>query len=254
MLTAPTRGWEHAEFTAAAGTRVHAAVSGPPGAPEVVCVHGLGCSHRYFLPLAKELATTMRVSAPDLPGFGRTPGPAAALDVRGLSGALADWLRATGRGGALLVANSAGCQIVVDLAVHGPELVGPIVLNGPSMGSRARSVLGQAGRLLADVPRERPALLLVLARDYLCCGPRRILRTSRHLLGDPVGRKLPHVRARAVVVRGSRDPVVPRGWAEEVAARLPDGRLTEVPGAPHAMNFSAPGPLAEIVRSARSRS
>lgn len=48
--------WDVHEFTAAARTRVHAALLGPPGAPEVVCVHGLGCSYRYWLPFARALA------------------------------------------------------------------------------------------------------------------------------------------------------------------------------------------------------
>lgn len=43
-------GWQRAEFTSAAGTRKHAAVLGPADAPDVVCVHGPACSHRYFLP------------------------------------------------------------------------------------------------------------------------------------------------------------------------------------------------------------
>jgi len=68
-------GWDAHEFTAAAGTRVHAAVLGPPDAPEVVCVHGLGCSYRYWLPFARALAPHARTVAVDLPGFGRTPGP-----------------------------------------------------------------------------------------------------------------------------------------------------------------------------------
>jgi pimeloyl-ACP methyl ester carboxylesterase len=63
------------EFTAAAGTRVHAAVPGRTSVREVVCLPGLGCSHRYYLPLAPQLAPAVRVVAVDLPGFGRTPCP-----------------------------------------------------------------------------------------------------------------------------------------------------------------------------------
>ncbi|WP_433271370.1 alpha/beta fold hydrolase [Actinosynnema sp. CS-041913] len=237
---------EAAEFTEAAGTRVHAAVLGPAGAPDVVCVPGLGCSHRYFLPLARRLASEARVAAVDLPGFGRTRGPREPLDVRGLSRALADWLRATGRGGALLIANSAGCQVVVDLAVHSPDLLGPVLLNGPTMDRHARSPLRQLGRLLVDGPRERPTLGLVLARDYVDAGPRRVLGTFRHLLADPIERKLHHLRTPTVVVRGDRDPVVPRSWAREVVALLPDGRFAEVPGAGHTLNYSAPAELAGI--------
>jgi pimeloyl-ACP methyl ester carboxylesterase len=240
-------GWGNSEHTAAGGTRMHAAVAGPDGAPNVVCVHGLGCSHRYFLPVARLLWERARVAAPDLPGFGRSRGPARALDVRGLSRALATWLRATERGGAVLLANSSGCQVVADLAVHSPELLGPVVLAGPTFDAHARTVPQQLARLLADQHREHPSLGPVLLRDWAACGPRRYAQTLRFLLTDPVERKLPLVSSSTVVVRGSRDPIVPRRWAREVVDLLPAARLAEIPGAGHTLNFSAPTELARLV-------
>jgi pimeloyl-ACP methyl ester carboxylesterase len=245
-------GWDWHEVIRAAGTEVHAAALGPSSAAAlVVCVHGLGCSHRYFLPLARALVHRgQAVVAPDLPGFGRSPARSAdQLSVRGQSLALADWLTATGRAGAVFVANSAGCQVVVDLATYAPELLGPVVLCAPTMDRHARSTPRQLGRLLADVGRERPSLIPVIARDYLTCGPRRLLVAFRHVLTDPVEDKLPHVPTTTVVVRGGRDPIVPHTWATEVAALLPRGRLVEVPGAGHALNFSAPEALARITLS-----
>lgn len=242
-------GQVHREYTDAAGTRMHAVLSGPRGARDVVCVHGLGVSHRYFQPFLLRLASRFRVSAPDLPGFGLTQGPRQALDVRGLSRALADWLRAAERQGAVLVANSAGCQIVADMAVHAPELFGPVVLNGPTIDRHARSASRQLVRLVADIRWEHPALPLTVARDYLAADPRRVMATLRHLLHDRLERTLPHVSAPTVVVRGSRDPLVSHLWAREVADALPDGRLIEVPGAGHALNFSAPRALATITAS-----
>jgi pimeloyl-ACP methyl ester carboxylesterase len=244
----PLTRWDTHEFTAAARTRVHAALLGPRDAPTVVCVHGLGCSHRYFMPLARALRGDARVAAVDLPGFGRTRGPARALDVRGQSQALADWLRSTARGGAILVANSTGCQTTVDLAVHSPELLGPLVLVGPTVDRHARTVPQQLGRLLADSPWERATLGPVLLRDWAACGARRYAATVAHVLTDPIERKLPHVPVPTVVVRGARDPVVPRTWAEEVTRALPAGRLEEVPGVGHTINWSAPEQLARIVR------
>ncbi|MEV1078045.1 alpha/beta hydrolase [Streptomyces sp. NPDC050211] len=245
--------WDAHEFTAAAGTRVHAAVLGPAGVPEVVCVHGLGCSYRYWLPFARALAPDARTVAVDLPGFGRTPGPPVPLDVHGLSLALADWLRATGRRPVPLVANSTGCQLVVDLAAHAPELIGPVVLNGPTFDRHARSAGRQAVRLLCDTRWERPGLGIALALSYADCGLPRAWRTFRHQLHDPVERKLHHLRTPTVVVRGTHDPVVPRAWAEEFTEMLPRARLAEVPGAGHTLNYSAPAELARITRGLLER-
>jgi pimeloyl-ACP methyl ester carboxylesterase len=248
MSGAALTGWDLFEFIPAAGTRVHAAVLGPADAPDVVCVHGLGCSHRYFLPFARTLAPAARVVAPDLPGFGRTKGPPDALDVRGLSRALADWLRVTGRKGAVLVANSTGCQVVVDMAVHAPELLGPVVLNGPTIDRDARTAARQAARLLMDSRFEPPSLGLVIAGDWLRCGVRRFQATLAHMLADPIERKLPLVAFPAIVARGERDPIVLHEWAKEVAELLPFGRLVEVPGAGHTLNYSAPEELAQVTR------
>ncbi|WP_433540016.1 alpha/beta fold hydrolase [Streptosporangium sandarakinum] len=249
MRRRESSGWDGREVTAVAGIPMYAAVLGPASAPEVVCVHGLGCSHRYFLPLARHLAPASRVVAVDLPGFGRTPGPREPLDIRGLSLALAGWLRATGRGGAPLVANSVGCQVVVDLAAHSPELAGPMALIGPTMDAGARSAWRQGVRLAANTVLERPLLMPVLARDYLVCGPRRYFATLAAALADPVEDKLGLVRVPAVVVRGARDLIASRSWARRVAALLPRGELAEVPGAAHTLNYSAP---AGVVRALRS--
>jgi pimeloyl-ACP methyl ester carboxylesterase len=241
--------WDAYETTAAAGTNVHAArMHGDAHREPILCVHGIGCSHRYFTPVARSLsALGWPVVAPDLPGFGRTPGPARALDIRGLSLALADWLRVSGRGGLPVLANSMGCQVVVDMAVHSPDLLGPVVLTGPTYDESARSYVRQVLRLVATARRERPSLHVVLARDYAACGMRRFVDTYRLTLRDPIEAKVPYVEVPALVVRGSSDSVAPRAWAERLVRDLPDGRFVEIPGTGHTLNWSAPDALARVV-------
>ena len=241
--------WEGHEFTPAGGTRMHAAVHGPQRAPTVVCVHGLACSHRYYLPLAERLAPAYRTVAPDLPGFGWSRAGPDAPDVRTMSTALAAWLRATGRGGATLVGDSTGCQAIVDLAVVAPDLLGPVVLAGPTFDRRHRSVPAQALRLLANgwVDRTGAGLLPIRLRDRYDAGLRRWLATFLACLPDPVERKIGRISTPAVVVRGSRDPLVPTAWAQELVGLLPHGRLAEVPGTGHTVNFAAPDELARVV-------
>lgn len=233
------------------GLPMHARVAlnlAPAGAPVVVLVHGLVVSSRYMIPTVVRLAPDCRVYAPDLPGFGRSAAPPHVLDIHGLADALVGWMRALGLGRVSLVGNSLGCQVIVDVALRYPEHVERIVLTGPTMDRRGRAGLEQARRLLLDVPRERPSLLVRWARDYLSAGAHRTLRTFWYGLTDPVEAKLPRVQIPALVVRGERDPIVPQAWAEEVARLLPMGRLVVIPGAPHALNYSRSRELVRIIR------
>ncbi len=250
------KGWDSGGYTSTAAGKMYARTVGELGElPQVVCVHGLGASSRYFTPVARALARYTRVTAVDLPGFGRTPGPTEALNVRELSEALAAWLRATGRtGGPVLMGNSMGCQVLVDLAQHSPELLGPLVLIGPTMDAAARSAVRQGWRLARNLPYERPSILPLLARDYARCGVRRYLGTLRYGLQDAPETKLAAVTTTTLVVRGAHDPIVPRRWARQLVDELPDGRLVEIGGAGHAVNYSTPEPLARVVRELLLRS
>lgn len=236
-------------WTEVDGVRMHARLLdvAPPGAPEVVLLHGLGVSSRYLLPLARELGPHFRVHAPDLPGFGYSTGPARALDVPGLAGALLAWLDAAGVARPALVANSMGCQVAVEAARRAPAVFDRLVLIGPTFDPRHRNPIGQIGRWLLTGLSERPGLTAVLARDYLACGPRRLLGTALHARRNRIEDALPDVPVPVLVARGSRDASVPQRWAREVADTVPDGSLAVVPGAAHALNYSAPGPLAAAI-------
>jgi pimeloyl-ACP methyl ester carboxylesterase len=243
---APSPELVRAAVTIPGGT-LQARIGGPSGdaSDAVVLVHGVAVSSSYLLPVARVLARRRRVCALDLPGYGGSFRPERPLGLRALADALGAALRALGLEPATLLGNSFGCQVIVDLAARG-EVDGRLVLAAPTVDPGARSFAAQAARLALDAVRE-PALVPVVLRDALAIGPRRVLAASRAAVADPLEAKLPRVSAPALVVVGSRDPLVPLGWAERVSALLPAGRLAVIPGAPHATNFSAPGPLAEHV-------
>ena len=233
--------WMH--YRTAAG---EVATTGPQA---VVLVHGLIVSSRYMVPTLKLLARHYRVYAPDLPGFGKSEKPPTALDVSGLSGALSAWMDALELKEAALVGNSMGCQVIAHLAARRPELVGRTVLQAPTMDPRGRSVPRQVARFLLDVPREPPSLVPIELLDLLAAGLRRGWRTLRYGLEDRIEENLPLVRAPALVVRGSRDPICPQRWAEETSRLLLDGQLVVLPGAAHAANFGAPARFVEVIRA-----
>jgi 2-hydroxy-6-oxonona-2,4-dienedioate hydrolase len=168
------------------------------------------------------------------------------LDVSELADALAAWMTAIGLPRAALVANSLGCQIVVDLAARRPELVEALVLAAPTIDANARNAPAQIVRWLHDWAYERPSLTLAHLRDFVLAGLPRSLRTFRNTLADRIEDKLPWVQAPTLVVRGTRDPIVPQDWAEEVTRLLPRGRLVVIRG-PHCVNYSAPREFTRVV-------
>jgi 2-hydroxy-6-oxonona-2,4-dienedioate hydrolase len=216
---------------------MHERGGGPADRPPLVLVHGLGVSSRYLVPVAERLASTHRVYLPDLPDD--------VHDVPGRRRVLSSWMAAAGLERASFLANSLGCQIVVDLAVAEPDRVERLVLVGPTADPTA-PLARQLLRLVAVAPFERPSLLPLVVAQY-GAHPLRALRTARGMLADPVEEKLPRVGAPVLVVRGRHDRIVPQGWAEEVA-RLAGAELRVLRGG-HALNYSSPDELARVTEA-----
>lgn len=220
----------------------------PPGRIPVVLVHGLVISSRYMVPLARILAPDFPVYAPDLPGYGESGKPPPTLGLRELAGALHAWMRAVGLPRAALVGNSFGCQVIAEFAARYPHAVDRIVLQGPTVDAARRRLPVQVWRALRNGRREPSSVARIGRIDYAKAGLGRALATMRVAIEDRIEDKLPWIAAPALVVRGSRDPVVPQAWAEEVARLLPNGRLLVLPGGTHTLNYTEPGRLAAVIR------
>jgi 2-hydroxy-6-oxonona-2,4-dienedioate hydrolase len=221
-----------------------------PASPRpIVFLHGLGVSARYMLPTFQLLASEYKVFAPEMPGFGRSDKPKHVCDVPELADVLAEWMMAVGLPSATFLGNSLGCQVIVDLAVRHPRRVDNAILVGPTVDTRDRTMPRQLWRGFCDLIHEPWSLWPILARDYLATGTRRMVRTFRCALEDPVEKKFPLIRCPTLIVRGSRDTVVPARWVDELAALLPESRVVTIAGATHATNYSAPGELVRAVNS-----
>jgi pimeloyl-ACP methyl ester carboxylesterase len=248
FAASPERALPRAALRAAwhevAGVRVHALAGGPDASPPdalpVVCVHGWGVSGRYFVPAAERLAVAHRVHVPDLPGHGRSGTPRRAFDVPALADALVRWMDAVGIARATLVANSMGAQVAADAAVRHAGRVDRLVLVGPTVDRRDRTVLGHAWRLVRSAPFERPSLLPILARDY---GRMhwRLVPELRAMLRHRMDARLPQVRVPALLVRGRHDAVAPSRWLAEMAALLGGPTaVVDLPRGGHAVHHAHP--------------
>jgi pimeloyl-ACP methyl ester carboxylesterase len=185
--------------------------------------------------------------APDLPGFGESEKPPRVLSLAELAEALWAWLRACDIEKAMLVGNSFGCQVLAELAVRHPDVVDRLVLQGPTTDPRARSLPLQVWRDLINGRREPGNVARIARIDYAKAGLARAFATMRILILDRIEEKLPLISAPTLVVHGTRDPVVPQAWAQEVAEMLPNGRLVLVEGGTHTLNYAYADEMAEAI-------
>src|SRR4051795_13432919 len=240
-----SRGGVTSRRFVAGGLGIHAWTAGE-GEP-VVLVHGFGVSGRYMLPLAQSLARWFFVVVPDLPGSGRSQKPATPLGVGGLAQALGHCLDALELERPAFVANSMGCQVITELAFQLPDRVGPLTLVGPTVDPDQRRARHQVLGGVRDLAREPLSLLTHPAQDGMK-GIRALLATARSALADRIEDRLPLIEQPTLVVRGSQDPFVSPAWADRVAALLPRSRLVVVPGEPHAVHYTRPDLVGELVR------
>jgi pimeloyl-ACP methyl ester carboxylesterase len=193
MAAPRRRGGFESRWTVVNGVRLHHRTSTdhPTGTVAVVFVHGLAVSHRYMMPTARRLAAQHPVHLPDLPGFGLSAEPGWNLDVAEHADYLVGWLDAVGLEQVVLLGNSFGCQVAVDLSVRYPDRVRSLILASPTTDPTARTASRQLWRWLRDVPREDPRQAPIVALDVRDAGPRRVVATFRASLRDPIEAKLP---------------------------------------------------------------
>ncbi|MBO1752645.1 alpha/beta hydrolase [Actinotalea sp. BY-33] len=231
----------------------------------VVLVHGIGVSHRYFAPLARTLASasasaSVRVLAPDLPGFGRSELPARPFAVEDHARVLAvvlEQLGATASGPVVLLGHSMGCQVAVELAARRPDLVDRLLLVGPVAEPAARSAVRQAWRLLRDAPREPWSANSIMVSDWLRTGPRWYAGTLPTMLGYRLEDRLLEVAVPVLLVRGEHDPVCPPRYLTDLAERVRDASgapvpVVEVPGEGHIAMYRHPALVAALCLPGRA--
>jgi len=248
----------HTVWDIVAGARMRGRVNDrarddPGAAPHVVLVHGLGMATNYLEPTMRALADRLAASALDLPGFGGSRARRRHLSLAELADALVEWMRARGIRAPILLAQSHGCQVVVEAVARNPECASSLVLNAPTMLAGSRTMHAQLWHVVQDTPREPFALVPHVARDYLRAGPSRILGTLRDALRDRIEDKLPQVSVPVTIMCGDRDPVAPPAWGKQLAhltgseSGLGEARFVVIPGAAHAAPFSHPAAIAKEV-------
>ncbi|MEF3402890.1 alpha/beta fold hydrolase [Agromyces sp. CCNWLW203] len=221
--------------------------TGADTGPGYVLVHGIGMAHEYWSDVAEALGRSGTVYALDLPGFGEAPAPEHPPSMAAAGDMLAELVRSEGIERPVLIGHSAGAQVVAEAAARHPQLFDRIVLIGPTVNPRERSVGKQAARLAQDLVLAHPKVLGIGLVSYAKAGLGWYLEALGPVMQHRIEETLPRIPAQTLVIRGERDRIAPRYWAEQVASRVQRGRLVEVPGRGHETMITAGPRVADLI-------
>ena len=205
---------------------------------DLVVVHGLSGSWRWWAPLVEELAEHSRLHLVELPRLGRLR-----------AGELGPWLGrlldAAGLGRVDVLAHSLGGLVAAELAMEQPERVRRLVLVAPAGVQCGRGVLGRSVPLVEELYRVRGRLPTIVG-DAVRTGPVSLLHGIAYVWERDIRGELGAVQAPTLLVWGDRDRLVPGQVAEEWQRLLPRARLVRLPCG-HVPMWEAPGELAGCV-------
>ena len=181
------------------------------------------------------------------PGWDAASGPREDSTYPGLAKALMSYCDAVGVERPILVGNSLGCPIILEVAAAFPDRIERAVMVSPAGGPNNQPLGRAIAQMAMDGLREPPSMLPIASRDYLRFGVLRSLSLFRAMTRYPTLERLPHLAVPTLVIAGLRDPLVKIANAPRLAV-VPHIDAVTVPGA-HALNFSDPQLIAELIEA-----
>src|SRR3954451_14690397 len=229
-------GWV-AERLQVGGSSIYCRRSTRGDGVPLVHLHGFAISGAYLMPTARALAERGVNLVPDLPGYGRSERRERVLDIPALAETTLEILDRLDIDKAVLVGNSMGCPISLEVAHRAPERVHRLVLVSPAGGLHNQPLGRALGQLARDVLRERPSMFPVALPDYVRFGPVNGLRLFRQLTRFPSMERLLDTPVPTLAVLAVRDPLMPPPHRVREVARLAPEHLTVavMDGAAHAV-------------------
>ncbi len=239
-----------------------------PALPAIVFLHGAGFDHTAWALLARAFAYHgFGVLGPDLPGHGRSAGPALSSIA-----ALADWTAAlidvAGVRAARLIGHSMGSLVALETAARHPEKVSALALIATAAPMRVSDELLNTAKandhaaidmisLWGEGYRatfggsEAPGLWMLGGTQRLLeRAPPGVLFADLSACNDYQNAlaAAAKVTIPSVVIQGSRDLMTPAKGGKAVAAAIAGCRLTMIEGAGHMLMSERPDEVLAALR------
>jgi pimeloyl-ACP methyl ester carboxylesterase len=237
-------------------------VTGPPGAPAIAFLHGVGASGWMWWRQVPAFADHLCLNV-DLPGHGHSRDvPWTSLaDTAGQVAALVRARTATGR--AHVVGLSLGGHVALALLEHHADVVDRAVVSGVTAEPwphrwavapqawlttaqlRSRRLVAAQARALGLPPEVQPAFTDAVR----AMSPRTYRRITTEVAGYALPPSLRRVRTPTLVIAGGRESAAIRRAVDLVPATMPAATGRIVPGVGHGWNVAAPELFTATVRA-----
>jgi pimeloyl-ACP methyl ester carboxylesterase len=243
---------------------IYADVHGGEPSPPLVLIHGSGGTRLHWPPEVRRMPGA-KVYALDLPGHGKSSGPAAA-SIDDYVEAVLGWMELNLDRPALVAGHSLGGAITLALARQDPgklagiALVGsgarlrvhPTILSGSENSATYPAVVDQIMDW-AFGPQAAPRLVHLARRRMLEVPPAVLNADFRACDAFDVMDQLELIKLPALIVCGSEDRLTPLKYSEFLATRLPAAALEVVPGAGHMVMLEQPAVVAAALAAFLAR-
>ncbi|MEU8693411.1 alpha/beta hydrolase [Streptomyces sp. NPDC048665] len=215
--------------------RTHVLEAGEVDRSALVLVHGAGQGGRMWRRQLGALSDGFHVVAPDLPGFGGSPGPFSLTAAVESVTEIARQLRSVH-----LCGHSLGAIVAARVAAENPNLVARLILSGgPEIAP------GTTSQRRLRIERHRPGWLVRAVSDL----PDRDgwIDVLDALQTSDLSCVLPRIAVPTLVLYGKRDRAsLPD--ARRTAVAIPEALLSVVPHAGHLLPVTAPHAFNAIAR------
>jgi 3-oxoadipate enol-lactonase len=227
-------------------------------------LHSLLSDRASFDAIAPELAESLRVIVPELPGFGgsQTVGG-------GLAGIADRVAEAVGEAGndAIVLGNGYGGFVALQMAIRHPGVAARFIFadcgaafseegrqafRNMAAASKAKGLAAITDvamrRLFApDFQAAHPDLMRDRREAFLKTDPEVFRAACNALAALDLRPELPKVKVPVLVMVGEQDEATPPPMSRELAADLPDARLKIIQGCAHVPQLQAPKIFLELI-------
>jgi 3-oxoadipate enol-lactonase len=227
--------------------------------PPLILFHSLLSDRASFERIVPKLSESFRVIVPELPGFGQSAPASGGLAA--VAQRMADAVKdCAGGEEAIVLGNGYGGFVALQMAIDHPEVAAKLVLAdcgaafsepgrqafrnmaaaSSAKGLAAITGVAMARLFAAEFQEKNPELMRDRREAFLRTDTGAFEEACDALAALDLRPQLAQVKVPVLVLVGEHDEATPPPMSHELAAGLPNARLTVLPGCAHVPQLQSP--------------